>query len=74
VEIDTPYCVKPCDRDHDGSYYAFFTRICIKKNAVIGSYEYNTFIQEEFEDIKEVIRRHKTKKDRQYNGQKIPKG
>jgi hypothetical protein len=41
---------------------------------VIGSYEYNTFIQEEFEDIKEVIRRHKTKKDRQYNGQKIPKG
>jgi hypothetical protein len=24
VEIDTPYCVKPCDRDHDGPYYAFF--------------------------------------------------
>ena len=30
--------------------------------------------EEEFEDTKEVIRRRKSKKDRQQNGQKIPKG
>jgi len=45
----------------------------LKKNAVIRSYEYNAFIQEEFEDIKEVFRIRKTKKDRQYNGQKKKK-
>jgi hypothetical protein len=30
--------------------------------------------EEEFEDTKEVIRRRKSMKDRQNNGQKIPRG
>jgi hypothetical protein len=33
----------------------------------------STIDAKRFEDTKEVIRRRKLKKDRQYNGQKIPK-
>jgi hypothetical protein len=37
-------------------------------------YRWNNAIQEELEDTKGVIRICKSKKDRQHNGQKIPKG
>ena len=35
---------------------------------------YKNWGQEEFEDTKGVIRIHISKKNRQHNGQKIPKG